>query len=224
MRLLLVEDDRRLAARLIRLLRERGYIVDHVANGVDAAFKGAEQPYAIVLLDLGLPGRSGIDALRSWRAQGMAVPVLILTARDSWPDRVEGLRAGADDYLGKPFQPEELLARIEAIIRRHHGHTSARLSVAGVTLDADARTVELPGNKAQQLTGTEFRLLQVLMLAAGRVVPRERLYQQVFENDDHRGNVLDVYIRRLRSKIGDQRIVTRRGQGYLFPAYPETDA
>ncbi len=149
MRLLLVEDDRRLAARLIRLLREHGYIVDHVANGVDAAFKGAEQPYAIVLLDLGLPGRSGIDVLRSWRAQGMAVPVLILTARDNWPDRVEGLRAGADDYLGKPFQPEELLARIEAIIRRHHGHTSARLSVAGVTLDADARTVELPGNKAQ---------------------------------------------------------------------------
>lgn len=217
MRLLLVEDDRDLAARLIRLLQENGYIVDHVGNGIDAEFQGLEHEYAIVVLDLGLPGRNGIAVLQNWRRRGTPVPVLILTARDGWRERVEGLRAGADDYLGKPFQPEELVARIEAVIRRHHGQVSSRLSVGGVTLDPDARSVEVPGKPVQQLTETEFRLLQVLMLSPGRVVTRQRLYEQVFENEEHRGNVLEVYVRRLRDRIGDRRIVTRRGQGYLFP-------
>ena len=217
MRLLLVEDDRDLAARLIRLLRERGYIVDHAGDGMDAEFKGREQQYAIVVLDLGLPGRSGIEVLRNWRKQQVDLPVLILTARDSWQDRVEGLRAGADDYLGKPFEPEELLARIEAVVRRHHGRDDAQLVCNDTRLDPDTRAVSVAGESPVKLTETEFRLLQVLMLNADRVVPRSRLLEQVFENDDHRGNVLEVYIRRLRTKIGAGRILTRRGQGYVFP-------
>ena len=224
MRLLLVEDDRQLAARLIRLLREHGYLVDHAGNGVDAEFMGSEQQYAMAILDLGLPGRAGLDVLRNWREQQVHLPVLILTARDSWSDRVEGLRAGADDYLGKPFHPEELLARIEAVTRRHHGHDSSRLSAAGVVLDVDARTVEVSGAPPLDLTETEYRLLQVLMLNAGRVVSRARLLEQVFENDEHRGNVLEVYIRRLRAKIGERRIVTRRGQGYVFSLDQEQPA
>ncbi|RMG35198.1 MAG: response regulator [Gammaproteobacteria bacterium] len=217
MRLLLVEDDRDLAARLIRRLGEAGHIVEQVGDGERALAMGRTHDYALVILDIGLPRLSGLEVLRRWRAEGRGLPVLILTARDGWRERVEGLRAGADDYLGKPFEPEELLARIEAVIRRHHGHAHDRLQVDGLVLDMGKREVLLEDGRAVALTGTEFRLLRALMLRAGRVVARERLAAEAFEDGGQSGNTLEVYIRRLRCKLGEERIVTRRGQGYMLP-------
>lgn len=217
MRLLLVEDDRDLAARLIRRLSEAGHIVEQVGDGERALEMGRTHDYALVILDIGLPRLSGLEVLRRWRAEGRGLPVLILTARDGWRERVEGLRAGADDYLGKPFEPEELLARIEAVIRRHHGHAHDRLQGDGLVLDMGTREVLLEDGRTVALTGTEFRLLRALMLRAGRVVARERLAAEAFEDSDQSGNALEVYIRRLRRKLGEKYIVTRRGQGYMLP-------
>ncbi|HEB98641.1 MAG TPA: response regulator transcription factor [Thiotrichales bacterium] len=216
MRLLLVEDDRHLARRLQQQLSQAGFVVDHADNGIDAQFLGEEQDYGIVVLDLGLPGRGGMEVLKNWRAAGNTVPVLILTARDGWQERVDGLRAGADDYLGKPFQPEELLARIEAVVRRHAGQAVNTLEAGGLVLDRDRRDVRLPDGNRVPLTATEFRILEALMLAPGRVLSKARLGEQAFEDDEYDSNRLEVYIRRLRKKIGPERILTRRGQGYLF--------
>lgn len=216
MRLLLVEDDRELAARLIGQLSEAGHIVEQVGDGERALEMGRIHEYALVILDLGLPRLAGLEVLRCWRAEGRDLPVLILTARDGWRERVEGLRAGADDYLGKPFEPEELLARIEAVIRRHHGHAHDRLQADGLVLDIGRREVLLEDDRRVSLTGTEFRLLHALMLRAGRVVARERLAAETFEDGDQSGNTLEVYIRRLRRKLGENRIFTRRGQGYML--------
>jgi DNA-binding response OmpR family regulator len=217
MRLLLVEDDRELAARLIRRLGDEGYLVEQVGDGERALRMGEDNDYALVILDIGLPGLDGMEVLRRWRARGRSMPVLILTARDGWRQRVEGLRAGADDYLGKPFEPEELLARIDAIVRRSHGQPADRLVVAGLELDRERHCAVLPDGREEPLTGTEFRLLQALMLRAGRVVSREQLAMAAFEDGDQIGNGLEVYIRRLRRKLGAERIVTRRGLGYLMP-------
>ena len=216
MRLLLVEDDIALVGHLRRRLEQAGFVVDHADNGVDAQFLGSEQEYRIVVLDLGLPGRSGLEVLRHWRAAGNKVPVLILTARDGWKERVDGLRAGADDYLGKPFEPEELLARIEAVIRRHAGQADNTLEAGGLVLDRDRREVRLPNGDPVPLTATEFRILNALMRAPGRVLSKAQLGEQAFEDDEYDGNRLEVYIRRLRKKIGAERILTRRGLGYVF--------
>jgi len=216
MRLLLVEDDANLVRRLRPRLERAGYVVDHADNGIDAEFLGSEQSYRIVILDLGLPGRSGMEVLRHWRAKGNRVPVLILTARDGWRERVDGLRAGADDYLGKPFEPEELLARIEAVIRRHSGQADNTLTAGGLVLDRDRREVRLPNDSSVALTATEFRILEALMCAPGRVLTKAHLGEQAFEDDEYDDNRLEVYIRRLRKKIGQDRILTRRGQGYVF--------
>lgn len=217
MRLLLVEDEPRLAARLREQLAQHGYAVDVASDGIDAEFQGLEVDYDLIVLDLGLPGRPGLEVLAHWRAQGMRAPVLILTARDGWQERVAGLKAGADDYLGKPFHVEELLARLQAILRRAHGETTPQLSVGDLVLDEDRRTVSVAGGPPQSLTATEFRLLRCFMLNPGKVLSKTFLTEHVYDQDfDRDSNLIEVYVRRLRERIGETRIATRRGQGYVF--------
>jgi two-component system, OmpR family, response regulator len=217
MRLLLVEDDLELVAALRRQLEGAGFALDHAADGLDGEFMGDEEPYDCVVLDLGLPGKPGLEVLRAWRARGNAVPVIVLTARDAWHERVDGLKAGADDYLGKPFHFEELLARLQAVIRRRAGQASGVLEAAGLRLDEDHQSVILEDGTAVVLTGTEFRLLRYLMLNSGKVLSKTRLTEHVYDQDfDRDSNVIEVYVRRLREKIGASRITTLRGQGYVF--------
>lgn len=217
MRLLLVEDDEQLADGIAADLRHDGFAVDRADNGIDAEYLGREQIYDAVILDLGLPGKPGLEVLRSWREGGLATPVLILTARDSWAERVLGLRSGADDYLGKPFHFEELSARVQALLRRSAGRAEPQLTVAGLRLDEERQRVQLADGTEVELTGTEFRLLRYLMSYPDKVLSKGRLTDHVYEGDhDRDSNVLEVYVRRLREKIGRERIETRRGQGYLF--------
>ena len=220
MRLLLVEDDALLSGRLRIDLERAGFAVDVAADGVDAEFMGTSEPYAAVVLDLGLPGRSGLDVLRRWRAAGNSVPVLILTARDAWHEKVDGFKAGADDYLGKPFHVAELLARLQALLRRGVTRPPGPLRVAGLELDEETQRARvLATDETCDLTGTEFRLLRYFMLHPGRVLSKSRLTEHVYDFDAERdSNVLEVYINRLRRKFGRDLIVTRRGQGYLFGA------
>ena len=216
MRLLVAEDDAELGPRLRERLVRAGYAVDLAANGVDAAHLGATEPYDAVILDLGLPGRDGLAVLRDWRAAGQSVPVLILTARNGWAERVEGLQAGADDYLGKPFHPEELLARVQALLRRAAPVQSIELRVGRWRLD-EARQCLRADDDVQALTRTEFRLLRYFLRHPGRVLSKTRLTEHVYDYDaDRDSNVIEVYVRRLRSLIGADRIETRRGQGYVF--------
>ena len=217
MRLLLVEDDPELAAGIAADLRREGFAVDVVSNGIDAEYLGREQIFDAVILDLGLPGKPGLEVLKAWRDAGLPTPVLILTARDAWSERVLGLRSGADDYLGKPFHFEELLARLQSLLRRSTGRASAELLVGGLRLDEERQRVCREDGVEIELTGTEFRLLRYLMTHTDRVLSKSRLTEHVYEGDQDRdSNVLEVYIRRLRDKIGRERIETRRGQGYLY--------
>ena len=222
MKLLLVEDDARLGTRLKQELKRAGFAVDLVDNGIDAEFQGIEEAYELAILDLGLPGRSGLDILRHWRQQKISLRVIILTARDNWSDRVAGLKAGADDYLGKPFHTEELLARIEALLRRHQDRAEPHLEVAGLILDEDQKLVTLPSGESHPLSAVEFRLLHCFMTRPGKVLSQFQLTEQIYEGDlDHESNVVEVYISRLRQKIGKHYIETRRGQGYLFCEFPK---
>ena len=217
MRLLLVEDDPRLGPRLKQELKQAGFAVDLVDNGIDAQFQGEEEPYDLVILDLGLPDRSGLEVLQNWRQQKIALLVIILTARDSWSDRVEGLKAGADDYLGKPFHTEELLARIDALLRRSQERTGQYLEVAGLVLDEERQQVTLPTNETIVLSGVEFRLLRYFMSHPDKVLSQSQLAEHIYEGDlEHESNVVEVHISRLRQKIGKDTIKTRRGQGYIF--------
>ena len=217
MRLLVVEDDGMLAESLKKDLERSGFAVDVASNGPDAEFMGNEEPYDVVVLDLGLPGKPGLDVLRAWRERGNHVPVIVLTGRDAWHERVEGFKAGADDYLGKPFHVEELLMRIQALIRRSHDMAGQALQIGGLELDEDGQRVKLPSGDWVQLTGTEFRLLRYFMLNPGKVLSKTRLTEHVYEQDfDLDSNVIEVYVRRLRDILGKERILTRRGQGYLF--------
>jgi DNA-binding response OmpR family regulator len=217
MRLLLVEDDTLLAQQLCADLKRAGYAVDHSADGIDGEFMGDEVDYDVVVLDLGLPGRSGLEVLANWRARGNKRPVLILTARDGWRERVDGLRAGADDYLGKPFHVEELLARLEALQRRGDGRAIGSLTVGEVTLDEGSRELINVAGERFRLTGTEFRLLRRLMAHPGEVISKRELTAHAYPDDAERdSNVIEVYIHRLRRKLGDNSIETRRGQGYRF--------
>lgn len=218
MRLLLAEDDSELGARLKRFLDRQGFAVDLFDNGVDAGHYGSETPYDVIVLDLGLPQRPGLEVLDQWREDGIKTPVLILTARDTWQEKVQGLQKGADDYLTKPFHEEELLARINALIRRNTGTVSATLVVNGLTLDEETQSVSR-GDEHWQLTGTEFRLLRYFMLHPGRILSKSRLTEHVYEQDaDKDSNVIEVYVNRLRHKLGSDVITTRRGQGYVFEA------
>ena len=217
MRVLLVEDDAELSARLKADLGRAGYAVDTADNGIDAQHLGEQEPYDAVILDLGLPGRSGLEVLKNWRAAGSEVPVLVLTARDAWYEKVDGFKAGADDYLGKPFHVEELLARLQALLRRSYGRaTGSALSMFGIELDEARQAVHRDGTMLE-LTGVEFRLLRYFMLHPGEVMSKTRLTEHVYEYDAERdSNVIEVYINRLRQKLGKHLIKTRRGQGYVF--------
>lgn len=217
MRLLLVEDNRQLAGLLCKELEKHGYAVDLAGNGIDAEFMGNEEPYDIVVLDLGLPQSSGLDVLKNWRRDGNSVPVIILTARDTWHERVDGFKAGADDYLGKPFHVQELLMRIQALLRRSHDMPGERLQSGGLVLDEERQLVLLTNGENVKLTGTEFRLLRYFMLHPGSILSKTRLTEHVYEQEfDRDSNLIEVYVRRLRDKLGKETIVTRRGQGYIF--------
>lgn len=217
MRLLLVEDDPLAGPALQQALNQAGYAVDLAVDGIDAEALGDIEPYDIAVLDLGLPKRPGLEVLQNWRQRGNALPVVILTARGSWEEKVTGFKAGADDYVAKPFQTEELLARINAVLKRSHGNHSGPLTVSGLALDEDAQKVTLSGGQQLTLTGTEFRLLRYLMLHPGQVVSKSRLTEHVYDYDsDKDSNVMEVYVNRLRQKIGADYIQTRRGQGYVF--------
>lgn len=223
MRLLVVEDDADLSKRLRVRLEQDGYAVDVAANGIDGAHLGANEPYDAAVLDLGLPGKPGLEVLKEWRRAGSRLPVLILTARDSWAERVEGLQAGADDYLGKPFHIEELLARLQALLRRSAATPTMELRCGRWCLD-EARQCLVDGGgdgdsngNEQTLTATEFRLARYLMRHPNAVLSKTELYEHVYGYDaEHDSNVIEVYIRRLRTLLGAAHIETRRGQGYVF--------
>jgi len=217
MRVLLVEDSVALADELLPLLARSGYAVDWVVDGRDASVRASDENYDIAVLDLGLPGRNGLEVLRDWRSAGLPLAVLVLTARDSFAYRIAGLRAGADDYLAKPFHPDELLLRLQALLRRRHGQTNApRLVVGALALDEQRQFVERDGT-AVALSGAEFRLLRCFMLNPGRVLSRTQLEEHLYDSETGRdSNVLEVLVNRLRRKLGREVIETRRGQGYCF--------
>ncbi|MBI5137952.1 MAG: response regulator transcription factor [Nitrospirae bacterium] len=216
MRVLVVEDDNTLRGELEAGLTRAGYAVDGAANGQVAEIMGDQFPYDAVVLDLGLPGRTGLDVLRNWRRRGNAMPVIILTARGQWHEKVDGFAAGADDYMAKPFHIEELVARMQALLRRSKGGTQGPLERHGVVLHEDTQEVTADG-ATHRLTGVEFRLLRYLMMNAGRILSKEQLDEHVYDLDaEKESNVIEVYVRRLRQKIGKDRIRTRRGQGYVF--------
>jgi len=218
MRILLAEDDASLSDRIKGDLIQRGYAVDVADNGVDAEYLGDEGLYDAVILDLGLPQRSGLQVLRNWRGRGNATPVLILTARDAWHEKVEGFDAGADDYVAKPFHVEELYARVGALIRRAHAQPAGAVIADGLRLD-EARQAVISGDRTIALSGMEFRLLRYFMLHPGQVLSKSHLAEHVYDDDSDRdSNVIEVHISHLRIKIGAALIKTRRGQGYVFGA------
>ncbi|PSO17429.1 response regulator transcription factor [Bradyrhizobium sp. MOS003] len=217
MRLLLVEDDRRIAADVERALHAAGYVVETVRNGEEAWFRGDTEDYGAVVLDLGLPSMDGLAVLKRWRANGRSMPVLILTARGSWAERVDGIDAGADDYLPKPFRMEELLARLRSIVRRSAGHASPRIVAGDVELDERQMKVTLRGIPVA-LSPLEYRLIAFLLHHRGRVVPQHELDENVYgHGEDHESNALEVLVGRVRKKLGADLIETRRGFGYLVP-------
>ncbi len=218
MRLLLVEDDLDLINSLHKDLIRAGYAVDIAHDGVEAEYLGNEALYDIIVLDLGLPKRSGLTVLQHWRANNLNTPVIILTARDSWLERLEGFKAGADDYLGKPFHVEELLARINAILQRSNQKApSAQLEKSGLILDQSQQTITTPDGIIHALTGVEFRLMRYFMMHPETILSKSTLTEHVYDFDsDKDSNVIEVYVKRLRKIIGKDLIQTRRGQGYVF--------
>lgn len=219
MRLLLVEDDPVLGPGIQAALQQSGFAVDIVKDGIDGEAMGDIEPYDLAILDLGLPKRSGLVVLTNWRKRGNQIPVIVLTARGSWQEKIEGFQAGADDYIGKPFQIEELLARINAVLKRSQGLTPGPLSHADITLDEATQTVMDANGRSWSLTGTEYRLLRYFMLHPGVVLSKSVLTDHVYDYDsDKDSNVIEVYVNRLRKKLGEEVISTRRGQGYVFGA------
>lgn len=220
MRILIIEDEAALLERVTAQLREQGYAVDSAADGRTGLYLGQEYPLDAAVVDLGLPDLSGIEVIRRWRAAGRKFPVLILTARGRWQDKVEGLEAGADDYLVKPFYTEELLARLRALIRRTGGWTQAVLGCGPIALDTSAQQVTLTGQTVE-LTAYEYKLLEYLMLHAGAVISKTELTEHLYQEDEDRdSNVLEVLVGRLRRKLDPDRtlnpIETLRGRGYRF--------
>lgn len=215
MRLLLVEDNVALADELAARLRAEGYAVDWLVDGRDATVRAHDGDYDLAILDLGLPGRSGMDVLGDWRRTGLPLAVLILTARDSFADRIAGLRAGADDYLPKPFHPDELLLRVRALLRHRHGTVNTpRLSAGGLVLDEERKCVDV-GPETVELSAAEFRLLRLLMLNPGRLLSRAAIEEHLYDGETERdSNVVEVLVNRLRRKLGRAAIETRRGLGY----------
>jgi two-component system OmpR family response regulator len=217
MRLLVVEDSPELASQLQTALVDANFAVDVAPDGEEALFLGETEPYDAVVLDLGLPRLDGLSVLRRWRAAGRGMPVLILTARDSWTEKVAGLDAGADDYLAKPFAMAELLARLRALVRRAHGRAQAEIQLGGLLIDPAAGSVALRGMPVR-LTGLEFRLLAYLAHRPGQLVSKTELTEHLYAQDfDRDSNTLEVVIGRLRRKLDAALIETVRGQGYRWP-------
>lgn len=214
MRVLLVEDEPSLRAQLSDSLKHAGYAVDEIDNGLDAHFLGDTEPFDAVVLDLGLPVLDGLTVLKRWRSSGRMMPVLILTARDNWNEKVAGIDAGADDYLTKPFHTEELLARLRALIRRSSGLASAVLQCGSLTLDTRTSRVTLDGQSVV-LTSHEYKVLEYLMHRIGSVVSRTEIIEHIYAQDyDRDSNTVEVFIGRLRKKLPAELIETVRGQGY----------
>jgi two-component system, OmpR family, response regulator len=216
MRLLVVEDDPDLNRQLTTALTDAGYVVDTVADGEEGHFLGDTEPYDAVILDLGLPVIDGVTVLEKWRRSGRKMPVLILTARDRWSDKVAGFDAGADDYVSKPFHMEEVLARVRALLRRSAGHATSDISCGPLTLDTKSARVTVDG-KAVKLTSLEFRLLAYLMHHKGRVVSRTELVEHLYDQDfDRDSNTIEVFVGRLRKKLEVDVLRTIRGLGYCL--------
>ncbi len=218
MRILLVEDDPDLTRQLKAALADADYAVDHAPDGEEALYLGENEPYDAVVLDLGLPKMDGVTVLERWRRANVATPVLILTARGAWSEKVAGFDAGADDYLTKPFHTEELLARLRALLRRSAGHASPNLSLGALWLDPRAKRASVDGEPLR-LTSLEYRLLHYLMMHQGRVISRTELVEHLYDQDfDRDSNTIEVFVGRLRKKIGPDRIETVRGLGYRLVA------
>lgn len=220
MRVLVVEDEPTIAAQLAEALGAAGYVVDLANNGIDAHFFGDDESrvFDAVILDLGLPQMDGLTVLKKWRAAGRRMPVLILTARDNWHEKVAGIDAGADDYLTKPFHMEELLARVRALIRRAGGHASAELVCGEIELDTRQARATV-GGQALTLTSHEFRVLDYLMHHPGQIVSRSDLIEHIYAQDfDRDSNTVEVFIARLRKKLPEGVIETVRGLGYRLVA------
>ena len=214
MRILVVEDEPNLARQVTTSLEEAGYAVDAVGDGEEAHFMGETEPYDAVVLDLGLPVMDGVSVLEKWRKAGLTMPVLILTARDTWTDKVAGLDAGADDYLTKPFKIEELLARLRALIRRSAGHASSEIACGQVVLNTKTSKVTSDG-RAIKLTALEYKLLAYLMHHQGEIISRTQLTEHIYDQDfDRDSNTIEVFVNRVRKKLGTNIIFTKRGLGY----------
>jgi DNA-binding response OmpR family regulator len=221
MRVLVVEDDRRIAADLTQGLQAAGYVVEVVGDGEEAWFRGDTEDYAAIILDLGLPGMDGLTVLKRWRGNHRRIPVLILTARGSWAERVDGIDAGADDYLPKPFRMEELLARLRSIVRRSVGQASSMIHVGEISIDERQMRVDRRGVPVN-LSPLEYRLVSYLALHRGRVVSQHELSENIYGNEDaHDSNAIEVLIGRVRKKLGSELIETRRGFGYIVPGAAE---
>jgi two-component system OmpR family response regulator len=216
--LLVVEDDKDLNRQIVTALENAGYAVDKAFEGEEGLYLGETEPYDAVILDLGLPKIDGVAVLQGWRRAGKSMPVLILTARDRWSDKVAGFDAGADDYVVKPFHIEELLARVRALLRRAAGHATSELICGPVRLDTRASRVVVDGNPVK-LTSHEYRLLAYLMHHQGRVVSRTELVEHLYDQDfDRDSNTIEVFVGRLRKKLGVDVIETVRGLGYIAAA------
>jgi len=223
MRLLVIEDDKDLNKQIMTALEGAGYAVDCAFDGEEGQFLGENEPYDAIILDLGLPKIDGISVLMSWRRQDLKTPVLILTARDSWNDKVRGFDAGADDYVAKPFHMEELLARLRALLRRAVGHASSEITIGAVNLDTRLGRVSVNGTLIKT-TSHEYRLLSYLMHHAGRIVSRTELTEHLYDQDfDRDSNTIEVFVGRLRKKLGDSFIQTVRGMGYLVEGQKKAD-
>jgi two-component system, OmpR family, response regulator len=214
MRVLVVEDDKNLNRQIKDALTEAGYAVDVAFDGEEGHFLGDTEPYDVVVLDIGLPQMDGLSVLEEWRRAGKSMPVLLLTARDRWSDKVQGIDAGADDYVAKPFHMEEILARIRALVRRAAGHASNEITAGAVRLDVKAGKVTVDGQSVK-LTSHELRLLSYLMHHKGKVVSRTELTEHLYDQDfDRDSNTIEVFVGRLRKKLPEECIRTVRGLGY----------
>ena len=218
MRILLVEDEPDISRQLKAALGDAGYVVDIAPDGEEGQFLGETEPYDAVILDLGLPKVDGVSVLERWRRAGLSTPVLILTARGGWSDKVAGFDAGADDYLTKPFHTEELLARLRALLRRAAGHAQPQLTCGDLRLDPKAARATVNGEPLR-LTSLEYRLLHYMMMHGDRVISRTELVEHLYDQDfDRDSNTIEVFIGRLRKKVGPERVETVRGLGYrLMP-------
>jgi two-component system OmpR family response regulator len=216
MRILVIEDDADLNRQIVSALSDAGYVVDKAMDGEEGHFLGDTEPYDAVILDLGLPVLDGVSVLEKWRRAGRKMPVIILTARDRWSDKVAGFDAGADDYVTKPFHMEEILARVRALVRRTAGHATSELTCGPVSLDTKGARVTVSGMPIK-LTSLEYRLLAYLMHHGGKVVSRTELVEHLYDQDfDRDSNTIEVFVGRLRKKLGVDVLHTIRGMGYLM--------